>query len=66
MTCTSLVTADGKSRQKPLTVQLSRVRMVISCFDLLEATRGISSFKRETQSKISTQLLIYSIGDSYY
>ena len=54
MICISLVTAYGKSKQKPLTVQLSRVRMVTSCSDLLEATRGMSNCKREISSKINT------------
>ena len=52
MICISLVTVGGKSKQKPLTVQLSQVRMATSCFDSLEATRGMSSCKHETSSKI--------------
>ena len=54
MICLSLVTVDGISKQKLLTVQLSRARMGISCSDLLEATRGMSNCKRETSSKITT------------
>ena len=61
MICISLETVDEKSKQKPLTVQLSRVRMATSCFDSPEATRGMSSCKRETPSKIINYFRIFSI-----
>ena len=51
MTCTSRVTADGRSKQKPLTVPLSRERMGTLCFDSLEVTLGMLNFKLETPSK---------------
>ena len=54
MICLFLVTVDGILKQKPLTAQLSRVRMAISCSDLLEATRGMSNCKHEISSKIPT------------
>ena len=56
MICLSLVMVYGKSKQKPLTVQLSRVKMATSCSDLLEATRFMSNCKRETSSKINTYI----------
>lgn len=59
MICISLVTEDGISKQKPLTVRLSRVRMATSCFASLEATRGMSNCKRETSSKITAYFYIF-------